>query len=101
MAVAGDLEDWYLSVYTLLSFPAHGKISDLARHLVHNEDGFVEELRSEPEMDDQGSTWAYAIEIEIKAAEALVGMFVSAHIELSEFRQELAQLSQEREPPQQ
>lgn len=91
-AVKGDMEDWYLSLYSLLSFPAHGKVSDLTSHLVHDENGFIEELQNEPEIDAQESTWAYAIEIELKAAEGLAGIFSSAQVDLSNFKRELVQL---------
>lgn len=39
-----DLEDWYLTVYALLSDSVHTKVSDLERHLAIGEDGKVTEM---------------------------------------------------------
>ena len=92
LACKADMEDWYLSLYSLLSFPAHGALSDLASHVVENEDGNVQELRNEPEIGDQESSWSYALEIQIKAADALVGIFSAPQIDTAKFRDALGRL---------
>ncbi len=77
LAKEAGMEDWYLGLYSVLSFSAHSAIYDLARHIVRTSDGEIEALKNEPELDEQESTWAYAIEIQIKAASVLVGIFGS------------------------
>ncbi|MCW5604686.1 MAG: hypothetical protein KIT18_09095, partial [Burkholderiales bacterium] len=47
LAKVADMEDWYLTLYTLLSFAAHSKVSDLDRHVVVNEDGEPIEFQNE------------------------------------------------------
>lgn len=70
-----DMEDWYLSVYMLLSFSAHGAVSDLTGHLVTDKSGNVIEFRNEPQLQDQADTWAYTIEMQLRAVDALTKLF--------------------------
>jgi hypothetical protein len=53
LAKAGDMEEWYLTLYTLLSFAAHSKVSDLDRHVVVNHDGEPIEFQNEPDISNQ------------------------------------------------
>jgi hypothetical protein len=89
LAAAADMEDWYLSLYSLLSFPAHGALSDLARHIEIAADGTIEGLKNEPEFDDQEAPWSYAIEIQIKAVEKVAAVFNREPIELQAHRDAL------------
>jgi hypothetical protein len=93
LARAANMLDWYLSLYAVLSFPAHGAVSDLTAHLVTNEAGEVVALKNEPEVSGQDSAWAYAIEIEINAIEAFSGIFALAGISMEEPRRELKELA--------
>ena len=85
LAEAAGMTDWYCSLYALLSLPAHATVSDIASHLVTDKHGNITELTSEPEIEGQESTWAFTIEIQLRAAKAVVNMFgvntidVSAH----------------------
>lgn len=93
LACKAEMEEWYLTLYSLLSFPTHGAISDLRSHVVENDDGLIQELRNEPEINEQESSWGYAIEIQIKAADALVGVFGSPKIDTASFRTSLGKLA--------
>jgi len=75
LAKSADLEDWYHSIYTLLSFAAHGKVSDLQAHVVKDADGEPVEFKSEPTLDDQEATWGWAIEAELCAMHQLASIF--------------------------
>jgi hypothetical protein len=75
LADAAGMMDWYLSIYTLLSFPAHSTVSDLVSHLVTDDHGDIAQLKNEPDLENQESTWAFAIEIQIRAAKAVCGIF--------------------------
>ena len=78
LAKLADMEDWYLSVYMLLSFSAHGAVTDLADHLVADASGSVIEFRNEPQVEDQQATWAYTVEIQLRAIDALTNLFALA-----------------------
>ncbi len=93
MAQEAGMEDWYLGLYSILSFPAHNAISDLVRHIVRNSDGEIEALKNEPELDEQESTWAYAIEIQIKAASMLSDIFGSIPFDVQQQENTLRALS--------
>lgn len=75
LAKAADMVDWYLTLYSLLSFPAHATVSDVSAHLIANAAGEVVGLKNEPEIDGQVAAWAWAVEIEIRAADAFAGVF--------------------------
>jgi hypothetical protein len=75
LAKRADMEDWYLSLYTLLSFSAHSAISDLASHLVNDEEGELEALQNEPQLGGQPETWAYIIEVQLRSMAALAKLF--------------------------
>ena len=92
LARTADMLDWYLSLYAILSFPTHGAVSDLTAHLVTDQAGNVVALKNEPEVEGQEPAWAYAIEIELKAAEAFAGIFNVAGLSLEAPRNELRAL---------
>lgn len=75
LAKRAGLEDWYLSIYTLLSFAAHGAISDLEHHAVVDDDGNVLEFKSEPELQGQSTVWSWATEVTIVAMKGLCSVF--------------------------
>lgn len=75
LAKSAGLEDWYHSIYTLLSFAAHGKVSDLQAHVVTDADGEPTEFKSEPTLEDQDATWGWAIEAELCAMHHLATFF--------------------------
>lgn len=75
LAQAANMVDWYLTLYSLLSFPAHATVSDVMAHLVTGAAGDIVGLKNEPELDGQHSAWAYALEIEMRAADAFAGVF--------------------------
>lgn len=84
LARDAGMMDWYFSMYTLLSFPAHAMVSDLVSHLVTNEHGVVVAFKSEPEVEGQESVWAFAIEIQIRAARAVHGIFSVNAVQVEE-----------------
>ena len=71
LAKRADMEDWYLTIYTLLSFAAHGAISDLESHAVVDANGEVVEFKSEPDLAEQQTVWAWAAEVELAAMRSL------------------------------
>ncbi|MEO8118705.1 MAG: hypothetical protein ABI606_05205 [Rhodoferax sp.] len=74
--VPRDLLGGALFARTLASTqPAHATVSDLVSHLVTDERGNVTELKNEPEVKGQAATWAFAIEIHIRAAIAVGEIF--------------------------
>lgn len=75
LADAAGMMDWYRSIYALLSFPAHANVSDLISHLVTDAHGNITELKSEPDVEGQEATWAFTIQIQIRAASAVAGIF--------------------------
>jgi len=97
LARAAEMEEWYLTIYSLLSFPAHGAVSDLANHVVSGDEGLIESLKNEPELTGQASTWGYAIEIQLKAVQALAGIFANVRIDIEADRNALRVLSQKSE----
>lgn len=96
LACAAEMEDWYLSLYSLLSFPAHGAVSDLVNHIVTGDDGLIESFKSEPELQGQAASWGYAIEIQLKAAQALAGIFGTVTIDIEVHSNELRTLCEKR-----
>lgn len=77
LAQKGGLEDWYRTVYMILSWSVHGTAIDLERHIVLGGDGDIAEFRNEPEVDNQRSSWECAIEVQLKALRALRKIFPS------------------------
>jgi Family of unknown function (DUF5677) len=97
LAKLAEIEDWYLSMYLLLSFSAHGSVADLAKHLVRDNLGEVVGLRNEPEVEAQSASWCYAIEIQLHAIRALSKLFSLGEPELDDFESRLILLSGEDE----
>lgn len=75
LAQKGGLEDWYRTVYMILSWSVHGTAIDLERHIVLGRDGNIAEFRNEPEVDNQRFSWECAIEVQLKALRALLKIF--------------------------
>ncbi|MBZ0133452.1 MAG: DUF5677 domain-containing protein [Rhodocyclaceae bacterium] len=75
LAEKAGLEDWYRSLYMVLSWPTHSSAIDLDRHVVLGPDGEPSEFRNEPEIEDQEPTWACAIELLLKSMLALENIF--------------------------
>lgn len=75
LAEAAGMTDWYRSLYVLLSQPAHATVSDMTAHLVTDEEGNISELKNEPEVEGQTATWAFIMEIQLRAAKAVTAMF--------------------------
>jgi len=71
LAKLADMEDWYLSMYTLLSLSSHGAVADLAVHLVEGSDGELEALQNEPQVHGQAETWLYTVEVQLRAIRAV------------------------------
>jgi len=72
------MEDWYSTLYTILSFAAHSKISDLDKHTVPNADGEVVELQSEPILANQTEMWLWIIEVQLAAMRSIAQIFMSS-----------------------
>ncbi|MDO8772287.1 MAG: DUF5677 domain-containing protein [Burkholderiaceae bacterium] len=90
LAKKAGLEHWYRTVYTDLSWSAHGAAVDLERHVVVGEDGDVAEFRNEPEVEGQESSWLCAIEILLKATTTLAEVF--PNVDKSPLEQQYAEL---------
>lgn len=75
IAKAAGLEDWYRSVYMVLSWSVHGATVDLKRHVVVNADGETTAFQNEPEIDGQGTTWFCAIKLLLETVTALALVF--------------------------
>lgn len=75
LAQIAELEDWYRTAYMVLSWSVHGAAIDLDRHVVVSDDGEVKELRNEPEIEGQDSSWLCAVELLLKTTLALAAIF--------------------------
>ena len=75
LAKLADMEDWYLTLYTLLSFAAHAKVSDLDRHVVLNADGIAIEFQNEPDISNQEPVWAWIVEVQLAAIRSISAIF--------------------------
>lgn len=75
IAKAAGLEEWYRSVYMVLSWSVHGATVDLKRHVVVNADGETTEFQNEPEIEGQGPTWFCAIKLLLEAVTAFALVF--------------------------
>ena len=72
------MEDWYDTLYTILSFAAHSKISDLDKHTVPDADGEIVELQSEPILAGQAEMWLWIIEVQLAAMRSVAQIFSSS-----------------------
>jgi hypothetical protein len=93
LAKLADMEDWYLSLYTLLSFSAHGAVSDLAAHLVEGLNDDLEALQNEPQIHGQTETWLYTVEVQLRAIQAVTRLVAAAPPALSHFEERLRGLA--------
>jgi hypothetical protein len=84
LAEAAGMVEWYRSLYALLSQPAHATVSDITAHLVTDKHGNITQLQSEPEVEGQEATWAFTIEIQLRAAKAIANMFGVNSINISD-----------------
>ena len=75
LAKLADMEDWYLTLYTLLSFAAHTKVSDLDRHVLLDANGNAVEFQNEPDTSNQEAVWAWAIEVQLAAMRSVSVIF--------------------------
>lgn len=75
MAKAGGLHDWYLTAYAVFSSSVHNNVRDLERHLVVTADREIEAIRNEPVTEQLDKLFLTAIEILLKAMEALSLVF--------------------------
>ena len=75
LAKLADMEDWYLMHYTLLSFAAHTKVSDLDRHVVLGANGEATEFQNEPDTSRQEAVWAWATEVQLAAMRSVSLVF--------------------------
>lgn len=71
IAKFAGMEDWYNTLYTLLSFAAHVKIADLDSHSVADESGQMTGLQNEPVTFGQTRVWLWAIEFQLRAIRAI------------------------------
>ena len=77
LAQKAGLEDLYRTAYMIFSWPTHGAIVDLERHVVKGENGHLVEFRNEPEVENQEFSWFCAIELLLIALNALAEVFSS------------------------
>lgn len=75
LAEKAGLEDWYRSLYMVLSWPTHSAAIDLNNHVVLGQNGEPLEFRNEPDIEDQELTWACATELLLKSMLALADIF--------------------------
>ena len=69
------MEDWYHTLYTILSFAAHSKISDLDNHTITDADGEPVALQSEPVLTGQATVWLWTVEVQLAAIRAVAQIF--------------------------
>ena len=93
LAEAAGMMDWYRSMYALLSFPAHSTVSDLVSHVVTDNEGNVTALKNEPEVEGQEAAWAFAIEIQVRAARAVREIFDLKNLDMDTYAKALRDLS--------
>ena len=93
LAKLADLEDWYLTLYTLFSFSAHGSVADLEKHIVVGADGVVLEFKSEPELSGQAPVWAWVSEVLIMAMRSLLKVFALEDPQIEVLFKKLASLA--------
>jgi hypothetical protein len=93
LAKAAEMEDWYLTLYTLLSFAAHAKVSDLDRHVVLDENGDPIGFQNEPDTERQDAVWAWNVEVQLAAMRSVATLFALSTEGLEPIRQRLAELA--------
>jgi hypothetical protein len=93
LAKFAEMEDWYLTIYTLLSFAAHSKVSDLDRHVVVDDDRTPIEFKNEPDTEDQASVWAWIVEVLLAAMRSVAALFSLQVPELEALGKSLADLT--------
>lgn len=87
LARSADMEDWYHTLYTILSFAAHSKVSDLDTHAVADADGELVALQSEPVLAGQTTVWLWTIEVQLAAMRAVARIFgASSWVDVVESR---------------
>jgi Family of unknown function (DUF5677) len=92
LAKLAEMEDWYLTIYTLLSFAAHSKVSDLDGHVVVGNDGKPIEFQNEPVTNDQASVWSWGVEVQLAAMRSTAALFTLEVPELEMLSKRLAEL---------
>lgn len=98
LAEAAGLEDWYRTLYMILSWSVHGAPTDLDRHAVVDSNQNLIEFRNEPELEEQHSSWLYSIEMLLKALTALGKIFPNIdERQIEHYSAELRALAQEQE----
>lgn len=75
LAKKAGFEDWYHTLYMVLSWPTHSAAIDLERHVVRDSDGELLAFCNEPEVDGQENSWACATELLMKSILALAEIF--------------------------
>ncbi|CAN7387030.1 DUF5677 domain-containing protein [Variovorax sp. LjRoot178] len=75
LAKFADMEDWYHTLYTILSFAAHAKVSDLDAHSVADADGELAGFQNEPVLAGQATVWLWTIEVQLAAMRAVARIF--------------------------
>jgi len=99
LAKVADMEDWYLTLYTLLSFAAHSKVSNLDRHVVLNDDGEPIEFQNEPDISNQEPVWAWGIEVQLAAMRSVAAIFSLEVEEFEALRKRLGELAEQPDGP--
>jgi len=74
-AKLAGMEDWYHTLYTIMSFAAHSKMSDLDKHAVADADGALQGLQSEPIVEGQGKVWLWVVEVQLAAMRSTAQLF--------------------------
>ena len=95
LAKLAEMEDWYLSIYTLLSFAAHSKVSDLNCHVVVGVDGEPLEFQNEPVTSGQASVWAWVVEVQLAAMRSVAALFSLEAHELEALSKRLVDLPEQ------
>lgn len=97
LAKIAEMEDWYLTLYTLLSFAAHAKVSDLDRHVVLDENGDTTGFQNEPDILDQETVWTWSSEVQLAAMQSVADLFSLDARELEPLRNRLGELAKHHE----
>lgn len=95
LAKLAEMEDWYLTIYTLLSFAAHSKVSDLDRHVVVGDDGEPSEFQNEPVSSGHASAWSWGVEVQLAAMRSVAALFRLEVPELEVLRKRLVDLPEQ------
>ena len=94
LAKIADMEDWYLTLYTLLSFAAHTKVSDLDRHVVLDANGNAIEFQNEPDTSNQEAVWAWIAEVQLAAIRSVSALFSLTPEDIDSLSQNLREISE-------